>query len=264
MNATGSAAMRPMRGLPSPLLALEFLTVLRVRRPPLATATEVARAQLWYPLVGLGIGLIVAGLDVLLRPRLPALPEAAILVALLSGLTGFLHLDGLADCADGLLGLHVPEKRLDIMRDSRIGTFGAVAIALDLLLLWSPLATLSGPARAAAITLAPALGRAAIIVVALFPQARPGGLASGFREAARGPYGIGALLLAALIAAGVLGAGGLALGGVALAVGLAVAVAAWLRLRGVTGDVFGAACELAQASVLLCACAWQGWLRPWL
>src|SRR5579875_3728313 len=232
MNMTESAATRSGRGLPSPLLALEFLTVLRVRRPPLATATEVARAQLWYPLVGLAIGLLVAGLDALLQPRLPALPEAAILIAILAGLTGFLHLDGLADCADGLLGLHAPEKRLDIMRDSRIGAFGAVAIALDLLLLWSALATLSGPARGATIALTPTLGRAAMIVVAFFPNAHPGGLASGFREAARGPYGLGALLLAALIAAGALGAGGLALGGVALAIGLAVAVLAWLRLRG--------------------------------
>lgn len=253
-------------GFPSPLLALEFLTVLRLRRPAVASTEQFARALLWYPAVGLLIGLVAAGFDRLLRPRLPALTEAVLLLLLLEGLTGLLHLDGLADCADGLLGLHERARRLEIMRDSRVGAFGVAAIGFYLLLAVSALAGLHGPARTATLAGTPALGRAAMVVAAaLFPNARSGGLATGFHAAARGWPGALALASAVAIALLVWGWGGVALAGVALVAAAATAGLAARRLGGVTGDVFGASCEIAQVAVLTCAGAWQGvaWLRPW-
>src|SRR5579883_2548217 len=112
--------MTPPRAhrLPSPLLAIEFLTVLRLQPARVVAPEDVARALLWYPAVGLLLGLGLAGVDRLLLPRLPAAPESALLLLALEGATGLLHLDGLADSADGLLGLHDRERRLAIMKDS--------------------------------------------------------------------------------------------------------------------------------------------------
>ncbi len=250
--------------LPSPLLALEFLTVLRLRPPRLERSEDVARAIVWYPLVGLALGLGLAGLDWLLRGRLAGAPEAALLLLALESATGFLHLDGLADCADGLLGMHDRERRFEIMKDSRAGAFGVTAIAFYLLLAWSGIVALSGPARTSAMIVVPVASRTAMVGVAFFPVARAGGLADGFRAAARSWCGAGALVLSGAFAALALGAGGEALLAVGLAAGAAVACFATLRLGGVSGDVFGAACECAQVAAFLCAGAWQGWMRPWL
>lgn len=264
MDAAHGESAAAARRLPSPLLALEFLTVIRLRRPPLSDAQQVARALLWYPLVGLLLGLALAGGDRLLLPHLAAGPEAALLLLALEGVTGFLHLDGLADSADGLLGLHERSRRLEIMHDSRAGAFGVAAIGFYLLIAWSALAALSGPGRSAALIATPLCARSALVVVGLFPNARPGGLADGFPVAARGWYGALALLSAVVAGLIVLGGGGLALLSVALVAALATGAFALRRIGGVTGDVFGAGCQVAQASVLVCACAWQGWLRPWL
>ncbi|HLZ72927.1 MAG TPA: adenosylcobinamide-GDP ribazoletransferase [Dehalococcoidia bacterium] len=251
----------------SPLLALEFLTVLHLRRPPLVDAPTLAAAQAWFPLVGAGIGGVLALLDRLLAGRLPAAPEAVLLLILWEGLTGLLHLDGLADCADGLLGLHASERRLEIMRDSRVGSFGVAAIALYLLFVFAALGSLHGAARGATLVAAPALGRGAMVALAAaLPYVRADGLGLGFHRAARGWPGVVALILAVGIALLCGGWGGLVLLGAALVGAAAVGSIAWRRLGGLTGDVFGAACELAQAAVLIAALAMQGtgWVRPWL
>ena len=250
--------------VPSPLIALEFLTVLRLRPARIERAEDVARALLWYPLVGLALGLGLAGLDRLLLGRLGGAPEAALLLLAVEAATGFLHLDGLADCADGLLGLHARARRLEIMKDSRAGAFGVAAIGFYLLLAWASIEALAGPARTPALIVTPLVSRAAMIAVAYFPVARAGGLADGFRAAARSWCGALGLLLALALAIAVLGAGGAALLAIALVAGGAVAAFATVRLGGVTGDVFGAACQCALVATLLCAGAWQGWLRPWL
>lgn len=252
--------------MPSLLLAIEFLTVVRLRRPAIVSTRAFARALLWYPAVGALLGLIVAGVDRLLQPRLPALIEAALLLLVLEGLTGLLHLDGLADCADGLLGLHERTRRLEIMRDSHVGAFGVAAIGFYLILATGAIAELHGAARTATLIGAPALARAAMVLVAGgFPAARAGGLASGFHQAARRWAGVVALLTAVAIALLVWGWGGLAMLAVMLGAALAVGGFATVRLGGVTGDVFGASCEVAQVAVLTLAGAWQGaaWLRPW-
>lgn len=259
---------RPARGLlVSPLAAVEFLTVVRLRRASAAKQPQLAQAQLWYPAVGLGIGLLIAGLDRLLHPHLPPLTEAALLLLALEGCTGFLHLDALADCADGLLCVADRTRRLEIMRDSRAGAFAITAVCLYLLLTWSALGELAGPARSAVLILTPVAGRFALVAVsAAFPYARPSGMGSGFREAARGPAGAVALVVAISIAVLALGPGGLLLLGAATLAALAVGAFAGARLGGVTGDVIGSGCQVAQATALVVAVSLQGaaWFRPWL
>ncbi len=263
-DAAGGAG--PRGGPPSPLVALEFLTVLHLRRARLVDATALAAAQLWYPAVGALLGGLLVLIDLALRGRLPVAAASVLLLVAWEGATGLLHLDGLADCADGLLGLHSRERRLEIMRDSRVGSFGVVAIVLYLLLANAAIGALHGTTRSVALLTAPTLGRAAMVgIAAALPYARNDGLGLGFRRAARGWPGALALLSALAIALNCAGAGGLVLVAAAAAGCGCLALLAWRRLGGVTGDVFGAGCELAQAGVLLAAAAMQGagWLRPW-
>ena len=263
----GAARGDPALRLPSALVALEFLTVLRLRRTPLTDAAGLAAAQAWYPLVGLLLGLGLAGLDLLLRGRVPAAPLAVLLLIALEGMTGLLHLDGLADSADGLLGLHSRERRLEIMRDSRLGAFGAAALVFYLLLMYACLSTLSGPARSSALIGAPVAGRGAMTLLsALFAYARPSGLGLGFQRAAQGAPGVIAAVSFVAILLLVAGPAGLIPAAAGLLAACAVGLLARARLGGLTGDVFGAGCELAQVASLCMAGALQGqpWFRPWL
>src|SRR5512141_1600694 len=164
-----------MNGL---LFALGFLTSIPVRTPA-PQPGDLGRAGVWFPIVGLLLGAILAGAQYALNQVFSPLLSAALLVALWALLTGGLHLDGLADCGDGLLAAVSPERRLEIMRDPRLGTFGGAALILHLLLKTLAVAALSGPALIA-LGLAPALARWLILIVAAQPSARPGGLGADF------------------------------------------------------------------------------------
>jgi adenosylcobinamide-GDP ribazoletransferase len=252
------------RRVPSPLIALEFLTVARLRTARVVSTEALAASQLWYPVVGLAIGLVLVAIDALLEGGLPAGPLAALLLVTLVGIPGLLHIDGLADSADGLLGQHERERRLEIMRDSRAGAFGVAAVALDLLLAFSAIAALRGPARTPALLIAPVAGRTAMVAVtAVFAYAREQGLGVGFHAAARAWPGRLALVSGVVLALALAGAGGLLLLAVAVAVALVVGLFAYRRLGGVTGDVIGAGCELGQTAALTAAGALQihGWLQ---
>lgn len=265
-RADGSRARRLPIELPSPLLALEFLTVLRLRPARTTSAERVAAAQLWYPSVGLLIGLALAGLNRLLDGPLAPGPLAALLLAALVSIPGLLHLDGLADSADGLLGSHERERRLEIMRDSRVGAFGVAAVALYLLCGFAAIGALHGPARTPALLIAPIAARSALVgVTAAFPYARQTGLGLGFRAAALGWPGRLAIVSGLLLSFAIAGLGGLIVLGAATAAAFSVALFAYRRLGGVTGDVLGAGCELGQLAALVVAGAFPGhnWLHLW-
>lgn len=250
-----------------PLLAVEFLTVVRVRRWRPVSAEALARAQAFYPLVGLGLGAGLVLLDWAMGGLLPAGAMAAVLVAVLAAATRGLHLDGLADSFDGLLGGRDPAQRLEIMRDPRLGSFGAAALVLVLLLKWSAIAALTSPLRRPGLLLAPALARyAMVIATASVPYARPSGLGAGYHDAARGAPLLIATVTAAALAVVLLGFGGLTLLALAALVGLGMARWAEARIGGATGDVYGAACELAETAVLLAVAGAQSHrlLQPWL
>lgn len=249
-----------------PLLAVEFLTVVRLRRWRRVDPAALARAQVFYPLVGLGLGLVLAGLDRALGALLPSAPRSALTVAALVVLTRGLHLDGLADTFDGLLGGRDRARRLEIMRDPRVGTFGVAAVALVLLLKWSAVMSLDASGRGAGLVLAPMLGRCAMVVLAAaVPYARPQGLGAGYHEAARGAPLLASLAAGPVVALLAYGPAGLALAVAAALVALAMAWWARAALGGATGDVYGATCELVETAVLLGAAAGQahGWLAPW-
>jgi adenosylcobinamide-GDP ribazoletransferase len=231
---------------------------------------EAARAVLWMPVVGLLLGLSGAG--VMLGVGAGGgggrrLLGAALAVALVALLTGGLHLDGLADTADGLGSRRPATGALAIMRRSDVGPMGVAALVLMLLIQVAALAAVPrAPVAAAAFVLAQVTGRVAVVVATGSPAARPGGfgaLVAG-RTTERARTLVVAALGGAVAAAGLAaGAAGLTPDGASLAAsGLAAAIGGLLagsllqrvarrRLGGTTGDVFGAILEVTATTVLV-------------
>lgn len=248
------------------LTALEFLTILRLRRPREADLSQLARSQAAFPLVGLLLGLMLVGLDEGLSEAMPGPAVAALLVVALVVATGGLHLDGLADTCDGLFGGYTPEERLVIMRDSRVGSYGVLAVTSALLLKWAAFLSLASPVRRAVLLLAPALGRWAMVAaVASFPYARPEGLGKDMRQVAW-PYPALAGVVALAASVAFFAGWGLALFGFASVLSWLVAWYVRGKIGGITGDVYGAIGEVVEVAVLLFAASGQetGWLAAWL
>lgn len=225
--------------------AVGFLTTLPV--PTTSLPPEgLGRAAIWFPTVGLGLGALLWGVrwvgDWLFDPWL----AGALVVTAWAVLTGALHLDGLADCCDGLPAPVERVRRLEIMRDPRLGSFGAVGLGLFLLV--KTLA--AGSVAPVALIIAPAWARWALLVAARQPQARPDGMGASF-AAGLTP---GMLLVAALIPLALWAfvplRGGVALIMAALTVWGALRLAR-ARLGGVTGDVYGLVVETCELAVLL-------------
>jgi adenosylcobinamide-GDP ribazoletransferase len=238
-------------------IAIGFLTTLPVPSHDLAP-DAMRRAAPWFPLVGLGIGAILAVASWVAGWLFPPAVTAVLVVALWAALTGALHLDGLADCGDGLLPPVGRERRLEIMRDPRVGAFGVTALVLVLLLKTAALASLAvtWPVLLLALLLAPLWARWLLLVAARRPSARPGGMGASL-----GPVlDVRRLALAALLpivltgGVGVWHAPVIAAAGAAVLAALSVLWLAQRRLGGVTGDVFGAVVEVSEAVFVCVAC----------
>jgi adenosylcobinamide-GDP ribazoletransferase len=197
-----------------------------------------------YPLVGAVVGAVGAAmLWLAMRAGMPQPVAVLWVLAAMVLLTGGLHEDGLADVADGLGGGRSRERKLAIMRDSRIGTFGALALVFSLGLRLLDLALSPHPLRV--LLLAAVLGRGAMLLpLLLLSPARADGLAAALGQRRLAPLAAGLALSAA--AAWLAPAAGLA----ALLAGLVVAALAQTQVGGYTGDVFGAAEQAAECAVL--------------
>jgi len=253
----------PQRAARDLLACLRFFTRLPLPAPafeaPAHGAPDLSRIGWMAPVAGALIGAVGAlALIIAQGLALPHFIGAALAVAALVGVTGALHEDGLADVADGFGGGVTRERKLAIMRDSRIGAFGALALGLSLTLRIGAVASLLDQglgAASAALILAGAAGRAfALAPLALLDPARADGLGSGVGRLAGGawPAGFGAFLIAAV-------AGIVALGfteailacGLALAAALAIVALARRQIGGQTGDVAGAAEQAAEIACLV-------------
>ena len=249
----------PAHGRPSPRVlasglafAVQFLTVAPpiVRRAP--RTDELGAAELFFPVTGLLLGVMLAGADGLLGLVLAPTVRDVILVALLAGATGLLHLDGVVDTFDGLFAAGGAERRLAVMRDPRAGTFGVVAVVCLLLLKVAALGALAPSLRTPALILAPCVGRWAIVVTTwLFPYARREGLGRAFKDGIRAYSLAGAGIVTGLAAAWVAGPLGLLLVAVMTLGAVALGAAISSRLGGLTGDTYGALCELTETTVWL-------------
>jgi adenosylcobinamide-GDP ribazoletransferase len=236
--------------------ALAFLTRVPVGRDH-GHAAELAASAPWFPLIGALIGLAGALAYAFAAVLgLPPWPAATVALAATIWLTGGLHEDGLADVADGFGGGRTRADKLAIMRDSRIGSYGTLALVLSVLARAGAIAALAEPAAVtAALVAAGAASRAALpAVMASLPRARAGGLAAN----AGRPHPLraaAAAAIAVLIALALLGdAALLVVIGAALGA-LAVALLARRQVGGVTGDVLGAVQQLAEIGALFGALA---------
>lgn len=253
-------------GLASLRTALGLFTILPVKAAPEIGRDDVAGAVLWLPATGLLAAVPAAGVLLAVQagghsgPR--RLLAAALAVGVLALLTGGLHLDGLADTADGLGSRRPRDEALAIMRRSDIGPFGVAALLFTVLVQVTALATVApGWPDAAALAVAAVTGRTAVVLATGpgSPAARP----DGFGALVAGATTTRARLAAAVMLLAVTAAAAGAAWGAYPALRAVIAVLAGLcagellrrlarrRLGGMTGDVFGALIELATATVLL-------------
>ncbi len=243
------------------LTALQFLTRIRIVDQNDITPAGFGAAVRYFPLVGALIGAILAAVCYLVAPVMSVHSLAVVLVILEFVLTGGLHYDGLMDSADGLLSGRSRERKLEIMKDSRVGAYGVVVFVFLVLAKLSFLLDLIGAAAGplAALFAMPVLGRfAMVVVITAFPYARPEGMGKAFAELA----GYRSLLIAGAVTIALVAPLGIAaLAALAVAV-LFAAVAgnyATRHLGGLTGDIYGAVTEITETLVLITFVVVRDW-----
>ena len=233
-------------------IAFGLMTTLPVRLPDDWSAGDSGRASVWYPFVGLVIGAITW---LVWRGALFAFPPlVAGMVTLVTWvvLTGGLHLDGLADCCDGLLASTSVERRLEIMKDPRLGAFGVIGLMLTFLLKASALTSFASltPVSGIGILLAASLARWCVLLGGLFPLARPSGMGTDFALGFQRSF----LLWGAIVPLGMailLGTCGVLPALIGVGAAVLILRFATSRIGGMTGDVFGMLVEIVETIVLI-------------
>jgi len=230
--------------------AMAFLTVLPVATSEGGPGERLGRA--YFPVIGAVVGLLSAAVFVLVGAVSNSWLAAVAATATLALLTGALHLDGLADSADGLFAGGDVARRLEVMRDPRLGSFGTVAIVLVMLGEVAAIAAMSPGRAVAALVIAGALSRLAMLsVITLLPYVRAGGLGVAAVDSSHRGFDL-ALGSAFVVVVCLLDwrRALFALFLVALSA-TTVAVLARRRLGGATGDVYGATAELCFLAALI-------------
>ena len=236
--------------------AINFLTVVQLKQVPPADMVEVGKSVWAFPFVGAGMGLILAGAAFLLSRILPMPLVAVLVVTVWTALTGGLHLDGWTDCWDALAAAVPPERRMEIMKDSRLGTFGALGLMLLVAAKITAIAVSPAPARM--LVIAPILGRSALVLAAARsrPTLRtmpPVGMLGHFIEGLT-DRGVAGAVIIGFLAACVAGWRGVSAAVIAYAAVMLFRRFAERRLPRINGDVIGATCELAETTALVMGC----------
>jgi adenosylcobinamide-GDP ribazoletransferase len=243
------------------LAAFQFLTLLPISRG--FTSEQIGRSTAYFPVVGIVIGLILAGINYVLSLILPSTVVNILLITALAVFSGALHLDGLADTLDGIAGHRTAEERLKIMRDSRIGGFGAIGMALFLLIEYVLLNSIPDNMKLYVLILAPTVSRWAMVnAIFVYPYARASGLGTSFKESVNWQQFVAATLVTLIVAGVLFRIAGIAI--MAFAWIIITLVANYLKrqLGGLTGDTYGAINEVAVLSVFLMVTmlAFKHWL----
>ncbi len=232
------------------LAAFQFLTIFPTLIKRMFTAQEMGRAAGWFPLVGVVLGFALYGVNYAARLIFPATVSAALTLFAWVAFTRFFHLDGFMDTLDGLFGGWTPERRLEIMKDSRMGAFGTIG---GILVLLTQYAALSSTVNLfPSIMLAATLGRwASPLVIYAFPYAREDGLGIEMKR--------NVTLREIILATGITAiTAWLVLGWLGFAFMLGAAIVAFLTaaytmrlLPGLTGDIYGTVTTLVEMLVLV-------------
>lgn len=237
--------------------ALRFLTVIPVSWQAENDARLFKKSVVFFPFVALVIGALGAAVAHLAGFLFPERITAFILLVYLAAISGFLHVDGLADSADGLFSARPADTALQIMKDSRIGAMGVVVLVLVFMGKYSALSLLTHTELVAAAMLLPLAGRGAILLtMASQPYGRKeGGLGELFYSSRSRLAALSGVVLLAAVS-------GLTLGlpaafGICLCVLMTVVLFSWFcrsRLGGVTGDTLGAVCEITELTAAITIC----------
>lgn len=235
--------------------AFGFLTVCPLRSNAPWTPETLGLSMVYYPVVGLGLGLLLWGLALLLGLLFPPAVVCVLLLAASLLLTGGLHSDGLADLIDGLSGSYTREDALRIFKDPHVGSMAVAGVSLLLLIKYVCLQAVPPTTLGPTLVLMATLSRYAMVQLACFSlYARAtGGLGAPFVQGIRHRHFLGALVVALGIVLWCAGLRGVGLGGLVGLATLGMQRYARHRLGGITGDVLGATNELSEALVLLLA-----------
>lgn len=231
------------------ITAFQFLTIFPAVIRRSFTAVELGQAVGFFPIVGLALGGILYVMNIGLRLVFPVPVVAFMILAAWLLLTRALHFDGFLDTCDGLFGGFTPERRLEIMRDARVGAFGVAGGGLLLLAKYAAILSLMKPSG---LLLAPILGRCVLsMAIFAFPYAREKGLGRDMKDNVRWPQVILSTVFAVLAAwlfAGWTGLLTFFLSGIGLWLGAGFILR---RIPGLTGDSYGALCEMVELIVLI-------------
>ncbi|MCI0550706.1 MAG: adenosylcobinamide-GDP ribazoletransferase [Anaerolineae bacterium] len=232
------------------IAAFQFLTIFPTLVKRTFTSQEMGRAVAWFPLVGVVLGLALYGVNTSARLIFPDSVSVVLTLFAWVIFTRAFHLDGFMDACDGLFGGFTPEKRLEIMKDSRVGAFG---VAGGILVLLTEYAALSSSMNLfVALMLATTLGRwASPLVIYSFPYAREDGLGTEMKHNVSWKAVLFATLIAGVNAWFVYGLVGFAFMLGAAMIGLLVALYAMRLLHGLTGDIYGTVTTLVEMLVLV-------------
>lgn len=236
------------------LFALQFLTTLPIKIHQELTAKDFRQSQFFFPITGLILGIILTLVYYILSVLLflPAIITSILLVGLLTLLTGGLHLDGLADTCDGIFSNKAKGEMLKIMRDSHIGTMGTLGLVLIISLKIILISQVLPGKIFPALVLMGVISRYVLVLVMhIFPYVRQQGKASLFMNNLSARVLIFTTLLTLFLVLIIFPAKG-------LIIFTSVIFLSWLIVRkishelgGITGDVLGAICEIAEIGVLL-------------
>ncbi len=231
--------------------AFAFLTILPVGPHEKA---PTAAASAWFPLVGLALGGLLAGLDVAAREGLPMLVVGAILLAASLIATRAIHVEGFLDSCDGLFGGRDKADRLKILRDSHVGAFAVVGGACLLFLKWTLLVSAPVDVRIELLALFPCISRLGMLTtMTAFKYVRERGLGASFTLGRSRWHWVIGFITTMAAAVLLMGNGGL----IILVVSLTIALAFgwWISrlIGGMTGDTYGAVNEVTEVSALFLA-----------
>lgn len=241
------------------MASVQFLTVIPVKTEGTPDNQTMRGAIAMFPVIGILIGIIAAVSNSLFSMALPGNTASVLTVIVMTLLTGGLHKDGIADTADGLFGGRDAAKRLDIMRDSRIGTFGVIALIADFLLKVALITAIPSKFKTAALIMMPLAGRwGMVLALYLFKYARTEGKAKAFFEnTTTKVFSIATALVfvPAFFLAGFKGLAAAVLAGIgAYTVGNYIEK----KINGMTGDTLGAVNEICEILALMTIAAMAG------
>ena len=253
------------------LAALKFLTIIPLPWRREASPEELGGSIGYFPVIGLIIGLILAGLYWLLSLFLPSAVVSVLLIVSMVVISGALHLDGFVDTCDGIAGHKTVEDRWRVMHDSRAGAFGIVGVFLLLLIKYVSLNSVPENLLMVTLVLMPVVSRWAMVyTVFAYPYARPAGLGKVFKQGASWQGFTTATVITLAVAIGLARLANITyfyLAGLAIMLAIwviVVAMATYLKRKfaGLTGDTYGAINEVAEVCVLILVSllAYNRWL----